>query len=541
MPVIMVLIVSLLVALSGSRSVAHESGSLAGPPGERLGTVTFPIACQTALQQPFERAVALLHSFWYLEALQAFTAVTQADPDCAIGYWGIAMSHWYQIWSPPSPAALQRGWEAVEKAQAALSPTPRERDYIMAAEAFFKEWEKRDHRTRALAYEQAMAQVAHRYPHDTEAAAFYALALQATADPKDKSYAQQRQSSAIAEQIFAATPDHPGAVHYLIHAYDYPALAARGLAAAQRYAQFAPSVPHALHMPSHIYVLLGMWPETIQSNLAAAAAEQQRGNPDDHLHALDYLIYAYLQQAQDHDAQRVLDEGRGIVAALAARHYNSGRPTAPFAIAAMEARWAMERERWAEAAALAPRPTKFPHTEAMLFFARAIGAARTGNAPQARADAAQLARLREALLQAQNGYWAEQVDIQHRAATAWALHAEGQGTEALAMMRAAAALEESTEKHNISPGPIALARELCGDMLLELHQPAHARGEYETALRVAPNRFKALYGAAKAAALAGDRETAGHYYGKLLDLAASDASARPALQEARAFVGTASK
>ena len=217
MPAMMVLIVSLMVALSGSRSVAHEPGNLSGPPGERLGTVTFPLSCQTAMQQPFERAVALLHSFWYLEALQAFTAVTQADPDCAMGYWGIAMSHWYQIWSPPSPAALQRGWEAVEKAQAALSPTPRER-------------EKRDHRTRALAYEQAMAQVSRRYPHDLEAAAFYALALQATADPKDKSYAQQRTSSAIAEQIFAAAPDHPGAAHYLIYAYDYPTVAARGLA-----------------------------------------------------------------------------------------------------------------------------------------------------------------------------------------------------------------------------------------------------------------------------------------------------------------------
>ena len=537
MPAIMVLIVSLMVALSGSRSAAHEPGSLSGPPGERLGTVTFPISCQTTMQPPFERAVALLHSFWYLEALPAFTAVTQADPDCAMGYWGIAMSLWYQIWSPPSPAALQRGWEAVEKAQAAPSTTSRERDYIMAAAAFFQGWDTRDHRTRALAYEQAMEQVYHRYPHDLEAAAFYALALQATADPKDKSYAQQRKSSTIAEQIFAAAPDHPGAAHYLIHAYDYPTLAARGLAAARRYAQFAPSVPHALHMPSHIYVLLGMWPETIQSNLAAAAAEQQRGNPDDHLHALDYLIYAYLQQAQDHDAQRVLDEGRGIVAALAARHYDSGRPTAHFAIAAMEARWAMERERWGEAAALAPRPHKFPHTEAMIFFARALGAARTGNTPQARADVAQLARLREALLQAQNGYWAEQVDIQYRAAMAWALYAEGKGDEALAMMRAAAELEESTEKHNITPGPLALARELLGDLLLELRQPAEARRAYETALQAAPNRFKALHGVAKAAALAGDRETASHYYGKLVELAAPNENARPALQEARAFVG----
>jgi hypothetical protein len=534
----MMVLISLIVVLSGSMSAAHEPGSLSGPSGERLGTVTFPLSCQTAVHQPFERAVALLHSFWYLESLKAFTVVTQADPDCAMGYWGIAMSLWYQIWSPPSPAALQRGWEAVEQAKAAPTLAPRERDYIAAAAAFFTDWEKRDHRTRARAYEQAMEQVYRRYPHDLEAAAFYALALQATADPKDKSYAQQRKSGAIAEQVFAVAPDHPGAAHYLIHAYDYPTLASRGLTAARRYAQFAPSVPHALHMPSHIYVLLGMWPETIQSNRVAAAAEQQRGNPDDHMHALDYLIYAYLQQAQDHEAQRVLEEGRGIVAELAARHYDSGRPTAHFAIAAMEARWAMERGRWAEAAALAPRPNKFPHTEAMLFFARAVGAARTGNAPQARAEAEQLARLQEALLQAKNGYWAEQVDIQRRAAAAWALHAEGKVDEALAMMRAAAELEESTEKHNITPGPIALARELLGDMLLELRQPAQALREYEMALRAAPNRFKAIHGVAKAAALTGDRETAGHYYGKLVERAAPDESRRPALQEARTFVGS---
>jgi tetratricopeptide (TPR) repeat protein len=290
-------------------------------------------------------------------------------------------------------------------------------------------------------------------------------------------------------------------------------------------------------MPSHIYVLLGMWPETIQSNLVAAAAEQQRGNPDDHMHALDYLIYAYLQQAQDQEAQRVLEEGRSLVAELAVQQYDSGRPTAHFAIAAMEARWALERGRWAEAAAIAPRPNKFPHTEAMIFFARAVGAARTGNASQARVEAEQLARLQEALLQAKNGYWAEQVDIQRRTAAAWALHAEGQVDEALAMMRAAAELEESTEKHNITPGPIALARELLGDMLLELRQPAQALREYEMALRTAPNRFKAIHGVAKAAELAGERETARRYYGQLVALAAQDEFARLALQDAHAFLG----
>src|SRR5438309_10423047 len=307
---------------------------------EKIGQVRFAVSCRADVQKPFERAVALLHSFWYLDAAKAFTAVAQADPDCAIAYWCLAMSNWTQIWSPPPPAALKRGWEAVEKAKAAQAKTPREQDFVAAAEAFFKGSDTLDHRTRALAYGRAMEQMAQRYPDDREVMAFYALSLQATADPHDKTYASQKRSAELAEKIFAAEPDHPGAAHYMIHGYDYPALARQGLPAARRYAQFAPSVPHALHMPSHIYVLLGMWPDTVKSNLAAAAAEKSRGNPDDHMHALDYLLYGYLQQAQDAEAQKVVDEARAIMAGLAARQYDSGRPTAHFAMAAIEARWA---------------------------------------------------------------------------------------------------------------------------------------------------------------------------------------------------------
>src|SRR5881409_1023507 len=338
--------------------------------GERIGQVTFPTSCAASVQKSFERAVALLHSFWYIEAAKAFTAVTQADPGCAIAYWGLAMSQWTQIWAPPRPAALKQGQEAVEKAKAANAKTARERDFIAAAEAFFKDADTVDHRTRALAYGRAMEQVYAKYPRDTEAAIFYALALQATADPHDKTYANQRKSAAIAEKVFAAEPNHPGAAHYIIHAYDYPPIARQGLAAAGRYAEFAPSVPHALHMPSHIYVLLGMWPETIQSNVLAAAAEKDRGNPDDRMHALDYLVYGYLQQAQDAEARKVVDEARSIMADLAARNYNSGRATAAFVMAAIEARWAMERGRWADAAVVEVRPNNFPHTEAMIYFAR---------------------------------------------------------------------------------------------------------------------------------------------------------------------------
>jgi hypothetical protein len=507
------------------------------PTSEKIGQVTFPISCAPAAQKPFERAVALLHSFWYLEAVKSFTQVTQIDPQCAIGYWGIALSNWTQIWSPPPPAALKRGWEAVEKAKTATMKSPKEADYIAAAAAFFKDADKQDHRPRAMAYSRLMEQAYAKYPNDREVAIFYALSLQATADPKDKTYARQRKSAEIAEKVFAAEPDHPGAAHYIIHAYDYPALAQKGIPAASRYAQFAPAVPHALHMPSHIYVLLGMWPETIKGNLVAAEAEKQRGNPDDRMHAIDYLVYGYLQQAQDADAKRIVDEARGIMADLAAKNYNSGRPTAHFAMAAIEARWAMERNRWNEAAAIDPRPSRFAHTDAMIHFARAIGAVRTGNPARAKADVDKLAELREALLQAKDGYWAEQVEIMRRGAAAWVARAEGRNDEALAFMRAAAELEDSTEKHNITPGPIATARELLGDMLLELNQPGPAVREYEASLQRAPNRFKTLYGVARASELAGDRDKAKTYYGKLAAVAAASDNQRPELAQAKAFLG----
>ncbi len=520
---------ALLIALVVAAVVV---AAVAADETEKIGQVRFAVSCSASVQKPFDRAVALLHSFWYLEAAKAFTAIAQTDPDCAMAYWGVAMSSWTQIWSPPPPAALKRGGEAVEKAKSASAQTPRERDFVAAAEAFFKDADKVDHRTRVLAYGKAMEQMSHRYPDDREVMAFYALSLQATADPHDKTYASQKRSAEIAEKIFAAEPDHPGAAHYMIHGYDYPPLAARGLPAARRYAQFAPSVPHALHMPSHIYVLLGMWPETIQGNIVAAAAEKDRGNPDDRMHALDYLAYAYLQQAQDVDARRVLDEARGIMTDLAARKYDSGRPTAHFAMAAIEARWALERGKWAEAAAIEPRPNRFPNTEAMLYLARAVGAARSSDAARARADVDRLAMLKEAM---KDPYWAEQIEIQRRAAAAWTARAEGKTDEGFTLMRSAVELEASTEKHNITPGPIVTARELYGDMLMEAGQPGAAAQAYEASLRVAPNRFKALHGAGKAYERAGDRERAKGYYAKLLTTAASADTDRPELREARAF------
>jgi tetratricopeptide (TPR) repeat protein len=527
----------LWLGLAGSPVAAQQRHGHPAPAEDKIGQVSFPISCAPAAQKPFERAVALLHSFWYLEAVKGFTEVTRLDPQCAIGYWGIAMSQWTQIWSPPPPPALKRGWEAVEKARTVTVKNAKEADFVAAAEAFFKDADTLDHRTRATAYSRAMEQAYAKYPGDHEVAIFYALSLQATADPRDKTYARQRQSAAIAEKVFAAQADHPGAAHYIIHAYDYPALASKGLPAAGRYAQFAPAVPHALHMPSHIYVLLGMWPETVQGNVVAAEAERARGNPDDHMHAIDYLVYGYLQMAQDASAKRTLDQARAIMSDLAARNYNSGRPTAHFAMAAVEARFAMERNRWSEAAAIDPRPNRFPHTEAMIYFARAIGAARSGNAARAKADVDRLVELREALLQAKDGYWAEQVEIQRRGAMAWLARAEGRNDEALATMRAAAELEDSTEKHNITPGPIATARELLGDLMLEMGKPAEAAREYETSLNRAPNRFKTLYGVARASELAGDGAKAKTFYTRLVTVAAASDDQRPELRQARAFLG----
>jgi hypothetical protein len=521
--------ITLAVLVIATSAAAHSAAD------ERLGKVNFPVSCSPGVAKPLERSVALLHSFWYLEALKGFTAVAAADRDCAMAYWGQAMSVWYQIWSPPRPTALKQGLEALDKARALGGKTPRERDLIAAATEFFRDHETRDHRTRALAYEAAMEQAHARHPGDTDIALFYALALQATADPHDKSYAKQRRSGEIAARIFAAEPEHPGAAHYLIHAYDYPPLAAQARGAADRYAKFAPSAPHALHMPSHIYVLLGMWPETIQGNLVAAEAERTRGNPDDHMHALDYLVYGYLQRGEDAEARRVLEDGRRIVTDMAARKYDSGRHTAPFSISAMEARYALERGRWSEAAAIDPITSRFPYADAHIVFARAVGAARGGQPARARADVERLVALRDALTQAKNSYWAEQVEIQRRAAAGWMARAEGRTDDALALLRSAAELEDSTEKRSVSPGPILAAREQLGDLLLEVQQAPAALREYEASLQTAPARLRSYYGAAKAAEAAGDREKAATYFKTLVSMAAP-ASDRPEVKEARAFL-----
>jgi hypothetical protein len=526
-----VLAFTMLLLAGGSVAAAHD--------GEKLGSVRFPISCAPAIQGDFESAVALLHSFWYEEAEKAFTTITTNDPGCAMGYWGIAMSVYYPLWQPPSPAMLQKGAAALEKTRG-LTVTPRERDYIAAIESYYRDSDKVDHRTRAVTYEKAMAQLFARYPDDREAAVFYALALNATAAPTDKTYANQLKAGAILEKVYAEQPDHPGVAHYIIHSYDYPTLAARGLAAARGYAKIAPSVPHAQHMPAHIFTRLGLWQESIDSNRASANAGKayyaRLGKStvwDQTLHALDYLVYAYLQTGQDRQARAVLE---GLSAMPRAEPESF---VAAYAYAAIPARVALEQHRWGEAAALSPASRVFPWdrfawAEAITAFARAVGAARSGDAARARAEAQKLEGYRTTLVTANQTYWAEQVNIQQRAAAAWAARAEGKNDEALRLMRMAADLEDATEKHPVTPAPVVPARELLGEMLLDLNQPAQALGEFEASAAREPNRFNGLFGAARAAEVSGNPARARALYTRLVALCASGDSERPELRHAKA-------
>ena len=507
--------------------------------GEKLGTVRFPTSCAPAIQADFERAVALLHSFWYEEALKAFTAVTVTDPNCAMGYWGIAMSVYYPLWQPPSQAMLQKGSAAVEKART-LNATPREKDYIGAIDTYYRDNDKLDHRTRAAAYEKAMEQVYRRYPDDREAAVFYALALNATAAPTDKTYANQLKAGAILDKVFAEQPDHPGVAHYIIHSYDYPPLANRGLVAARGYARTAPSVPHAQHMPSHIFTRLGLWQESIDSNRASASSGKayyaKLGKDtvwDQTLHALDYVVYAYLQTGQDTQARTVLEE------LTAMQRSEPESFVAAYAYAAIPARIALEQHRWSEAAALSPASKPFPWdrfawAEAITSFSRAIGAARSGDAAKARAEVQKLDGYRTALIAGKQTYWAEQVNIQQQAAAAWAARAEGKNDDALKLMRAAADLEDSTEKHPVTPAPVVPARELLGEMLLDLNQPAQALVEFEASATREPNRFNGIFGAARAAELSGDRAKAKSLYARLVSMCDRADGDRPELRQAKA-------
>ena len=530
-------ILAVLLALGAARSANAQSDAHDLMEG-RGRDVSFPVSCGADIQPRFDAALAALHSFWYGQALKEFTAITEAKPDCAMAYWGIAMSIWNQIWAPPTPANLTKGSNAIARALALGAKTPREQDYLDALAAFYTDHDKLDHRTRAAAYMRKMEQVAQRYPDDREARIFYALSLLATADGLDKTYKNQLQAGAILEQIFAEKPEHPGPAHYIIHAYDYPALVDRALAAAQKYAICVTAVPHAIHMPSHTYVLLGRWKDTIESNNAAEIAEADRGTPEDRIHALDYLVYAHLQLAQDREAKQVLDLALKIEDELVARKHDSGLRARPFGIAAMEARWALERLDWSTAATLPPRPSRYPNAEAVPHFARAVGLARSGRPDDARADIDRLAALRKTLADAKSLYWARVVDVQLKMANAWVYRALGRDSDAVTLMQEAARAEETSETHDtLSPGPIGMtAHEALGMLLLELGRPAEALQAYEASLGTAKNRLRSFAGAAAAAVRLGNVSTARNYYTSLLELADHSGATRQELAEAKAYL-----
>ena len=507
------------------------------PVARRIAKSHFVTSCDRGVEQRFDRAVAMLHSFWFAEAIKEFNRVLEADPRCAIAYWGIALGNWGfrgQI------AATRAGAAAIERGEAlaASVPTTREKDYIAAVALLYKDFERVSPRPRINAYEQAMADLTGKYPEDREAVLFHALAILDTVVPTDKTYAARLRAGAMLEKQYALEPDHPGTAHYIIHAYDVPPLAARALTAARRYARLAPDAPHALHMPSHVFTRLGYWEESIDSNLRSAEAARKEGLPaaGERLHALDYAIYAYVQSGQDGAASAIVRTVPTIADATAAAHHG---PANAFAAAAIPARYALERHAWAEAIKLTPRVSDMPQADAITRFARALGFARTARADRARQEIEQLAALRDALNAQRDLYWAELVDVQRVAASAWASFAEGRAAEAINLLRSAAEREEATEKPGTTPGPLMPARELLGDMLLEAKRAPDALREYEAALTSDPNRYRSVAGAARAAQLAGSTAKARQYFEQLAKICSKgDRPGRPELEEARRITAT---
>ncbi len=534
------LIAALLACTPLAAQEAHQHGA------GRLGVVGFETSCAGDAQATFTRGVALLHSFEFAPAIEAFAAAARQDPACGIASWGAALAEWGNPFAPAiRPAAqIQRGLEAVERARAAGAKTARERAYIAAVARLFDEAATVDQRTRVLAYRDAMARVAADYEDDTEASAFYALAVAASADPTDKSYAAQLQAGAILEKLWAAQPEHPGLAHYIIHAYDVPPLAPRALAAARRYGAIAPDAPHALHMPSHTFTRVGSWQESVDANVLSAAAARRSGSAPEELHAMDYQLYAYLQMAQDTAARGIVDALPAVAGKLDANAVGAAARAGAgaFALAAIPARYALERGAWSEAARLVPRETTVLHADAMTWFARALGEARSGDPAAARASIGKLEDISRRLADAHESYWSEQVAIQALGASAWLALAEGREAEALQAMRSAADREDRTEKNVVTPGPLAPAREMLGEMLLQLKRPQDALVEFQKTLVKEPNRFKALSGVTEAALAAGDRAAARRAAEQLLAICVKgDDPGRPELARARALVKSASQ
>jgi hypothetical protein len=526
---------ALVVAVSmfGVLALADEGHHHEELTAEQLGTVHFPVTCAASVEKPFERGIALLHSFWYDEAEKEFTQIENHDPSCAMAHWGVAMSLWHQLWDHPNAAVSKRGRTELKKAQSLHPGTGRERDYIAALQVFYRK--KGDHDQRAQAYSQAMEGVYQRYPDDREAAAFYALSLLAAEPDGDTTYADRKKAAGVLEKLFAQEPTHPGVAHYLIHSYDKPQLAVLGLPAARSYAKIAPAAPHALHMPSHIFARLGLWQDDIDSNLASIAATRKTaalhmGGEGHQFHAMDFLVYAYLQSGREADAQRVITEVNTLPAMKSM--YGEGYDPRAYALSKFPALYSLELHHWAEAAALAAAANADSTDKAITYWARAIGAARAGHVAEARQNIAELETIRQQMRKNKKPSDAQYVEDAQKEAAAWVAHAGGKDEEAINALRAIAEAEESTGDESAD----IPAREMLADLLLETKHPEQALAAYETDLKFNPNRFNGLYGAASAAEMAGKSETAASYYAQLVKICAGSNSDRPELGRAKALL-----
>jgi tetratricopeptide (TPR) repeat protein len=521
---------SFAITAAAAAGLSFVQPTLGQSEGNKLGAVHFETSCKPEAQNLFDSAMLYQHSFWYRASQQVFGDVLKADPECGIAYWGIALS---LLWNPhvaPPAKNLAEGATAIAKGKSVGAKSQRERDYLDALAVMYADHEKVDHRTRVQAYSKAMEQLAQRYPNDDEAQIHYALALNTSASPADKTYASQLKGAAILEPIAIRQPQHPGVSHYLIHLYDYPPIAEKGLDAARRYAKIAPAAAHAQHMPSHIFTRVGYWTESIASNVEAARVAKESKDLHDQLHAMDYLVYADLQLGQDEKAKTVIDEMITITG------FTETFLPGPYALAVSPARYAVERGDWKAAAELQVRPSPLAQVQAITHFARALGAARSGNPEAAKADIAKLVELRDRLRDAKDAYWSEQVDIQRQVASSWVLYAEDKRDDALIAMSAAADAEDKTEKHPVTPGVPRPARELHGVMLLESGNAKDALAAFEATLKKEPNRLGAYVGAAKAAEKSGESAKAQEYYGKVVAIAGGADNSRTEVADARAFL-----
>jgi hypothetical protein len=507
-----------------------------GDKAEKLGAVDFPVSCNAEAQRHMTRGVALYHSFHWPEARKSFNAVAQADSSCAMAHWGLAMvaANNPYVW-PLTGKALVEGAASVKMAKALGATTPRERDYINALESFYLDADRIPARTRQLNFELALEKMTRDYPQDAEARVIYGMVLAANVDPNDKTYSNQARAADVLERVQRELPDHPGAPHYLIHTYDYPPLAQRGLPAAQRYRDVAPSAFHALHMPSHIFTRLGYWQDSVASNVAVLKTPDTPQSSI--LHSYDYMAYAWLQLGQDRSAKKVLAD------MLAMPAIKDTAFAAAFALAAIPARAAVERGRWSDAARLQAFPDEldypwasFPHAEAIRVFARGLGSARSRNPAAARRELVRLEKLKADMLNAKLFYWADQAEIQIKAVEAWTLRAEGQPDAALALMRDAADHEDRTDKSAVTPGPIKPARELLAEMLMESKRPVQALAEFESVLAKEPRRLQALLGAARAAESSKDQAKARVHYAALAKLLDGADAERTELRQAKAYL-----